>query len=367
VTELTTGLDLVELMIRSAAGEKLPLTQKDVRLDGWAVEARVYAEDPYRGFLPSTGRLVRYQPPPEGSHGDVAVRNDTGVYEGGEISMFYDPMIAKLCTHAPTRLEAIDAMETALDEFRIEGIRHNIAFLNAIMHHPRFRSGAITTAFIAEEYPDGFHGRPLDAAARRMFVAAAVAATLRRSERAAGISGTLNGPAIVPAEFTVTLDGAAAAVADAYLAAGDLHLTIDGTPFDAIVEWQPGMPLMRLNQDGEGRAIQIAPAPSGWRLIQGGMQVAAVVRGARAAALAALMPKKAAADTSKLLLCPMPGLIVSVNVSQGQDVKAGETLAIVEAMKMENVLTAEQDVKVKKINAKKGDSLALDDVIMEFA
>jgi propionyl-CoA carboxylase alpha chain len=368
VTELTTGLDLVELMIRSAAGEKLPLAQKDVTLDGWAVEARVYAEDPYRGFLPSTGRLVRYQPPPEGTEGAITVRNDTGVYEGGEISMFYDPMIAKLCTRAPTRLEAIDAMQTALDAFRIEGIRHNIAFLNAIMHHPRFRSGAITTAFIAEEYPDGFHGRPLDDAARRMLVAASVAATLRRTARATEISGTLNGPATTLAEFNVLLDGETALVSDACLAAGSLHLAIDGKPFDAVVDWQPGAPLMRINEGGDTRTIQIAPAAGGgWRLSHGGLQVGAVVRSARAAQLAALMPTKAAADTSKLLLCPMPGLIVSVNVTQGQDVKAGETLAIVEAMKMENVLTAEQDVKVKKINAGKGDSLALDDVIMEFA
>jgi propionyl-CoA carboxylase alpha chain len=367
VTELTTGLDLVELMIRSAAGEKLPLAQKDVRLDGWAVETRVYAEDPYRGFLPSTGRLVRYQPPPEGTAGATTVRNDTGVYEGGEISMFYDPMIAKLCTHAPTRLEAIDAMETALDEFRIEGIRHNIAFLNAIMHHPRFRSGAITTAFIAEEYPDGFHGRPLDGSARRIFLAAAVSATLKRVERAADISGTLNGPSIAAAEFRVMLDGETIAVSDAYLAAGSLHLVIDGVPFDAVVEWQPGAPLMRLNTNGTSYAIQIAPASGGWRLIQGGAQAYIAVRSARAAALAALMPKKVAADTSKLLLCPMPGLIVSVNVTQGQDVKAGETLAIVEAMKMENVLLAERDATVKAILCKEGDSLAVDAIIMEFA
>ena len=338
VTELTTGLDLVELMIRSAAGEKLALSQKDVKLDGWAMEARVYAEDPYRGFLPSTGRLVRYRPPEEGVEGKVTVRNDTGVYEGGEISMFYDPMIAKLCTHAPTRLEAIDAMEKALDEFRIEGIRHNIAFLNAIMHHARFREGRITTAFIAEEYPDGFQGRPLDQAAKRRFASAALAATMIRSRRAGG-------PPLEESDFVVTLDGERV---DAQRAAAD---------------WHPGEPLLRL----DGCAIQIAPAPGGWNLSEGGMQTRAVVRTARAAELAALMPKKTAADTSKLLLCPMPGLVVSVNVETGQEVKAGETLAVVEAMKMENVLTAEQDVTVKKVNAKKGDSLALDDVIMEFA
>ena len=338
VTELTTGLDLVELMIRSAAGETLPLAQKDVRLDGWAMEVRVYAEDPYRGFLPSTGRLVRYRPPEEGVEGAVTVRNDTGVYEGGEISMFYDPMIAKLCTHAPTRLEAIDAMEKALDEFRIEGIRHNIAFLNAIMHHERFREGRITTAFIAEEYPDGFHGRPLDDAAKRRFASAALAATMIRARRAGG-------PPLEDSDFVVTLDG-------------------EHVPARAVAaEWSPGDPLMRL----DGFAIQIAPAPGGWSLAEGGMQTRAIVRTVRATELAALMPKKVAADTSKLLLCPMPGLVVSVNVEMGQEVKAGETLAVVEAMKMENVLTAEQDVTVKKVNAKKGDSLALDDVIMEFA
>jgi propionyl-CoA carboxylase alpha chain len=366
VTELTTGLDLVELMIRSAAGEKLPLKQGDVKLDGWAVEARVYAEDPYRGILPSTGRLVRYQPPQEGVHGGVTIRNDTGVYEGGEISMFYDPMIAKLCTHAPTRLGAIDAMEAALDEFRIEGIRHNIAFLNAIMHNKRFRSGAITTAFIAEEYPDGFHGLEPDEAAQLRFVAAAVAATLKRSDRASEISGTLNGAHPALAGFAVTIDGKTTTVSDAYLAAGTLHLAVAGKSYDAVIEWQPGAPVLCLLEGGQSFTIQIAPAAGGWRLAQGGMQTGVTVRSARAAELASLMLKKVAADNSKLLLCPMPGLVVSVNVEQGQEVKAGEPLAVVEAMKMENVLTAEQDATVKKVNAKKGDSLALDDVILEF-
>ncbi len=367
VTELTTGLDLVELMIRSAAGEKLPLTQNDVKLDGWAVESRVYAEDPYRGFLPSTGRLVRYEPPAEGTTGTTTIRNDTGVYEGGEISMFYDPMIAKLCTHAPTRLEAIDAMEAALDEFRIEGIRHNIAFLNAIMNNKRFRSGAITTAFIAEEFPDGFHGRGIAAAAQERFIAAAVAATLTRQERASRISGTLNGPHAAAAAFTVTMGDQTLTVTSAYLAAGTLHLVIDGKAFEAVVEWQAGAPLMYLQSGGQKFSLQLAPATGGWRVSQGGSTATIIVRSARAAELAALMPKKAAADNSKLLLCPMPGLVVSINVQQGQEVKAGEPLAVVEAMKMENVLTAEQDATISKVNAKKGDSLALDDVILEFA
>ncbi|MBV9539778.1 MAG: biotin/lipoyl-binding protein, partial [Alphaproteobacteria bacterium] len=366
VTELITGLDLVELMIRSAAGEKLPITQADVGIKGWAVEARVYAEDPYRGFLPSTGRLVRYRPPAERSSGGITVRNDTGVYEGGEISMFYDPMIAKLCTHAATRTAAIDAMGVALDEFRIEGINHNINFLTAIMHNERFRSGKITTAFIAEEFPDGFHGQPLDDAARHRFVAAAVAARLTRAFRASGISGIMNGAHKVPREFTVTIDGQTYAVTNANLAAGNLHLEIDSQPYSALIDWQPGQPIMTLSGNGD-YAIQIARTQGGYKLGQGGRTVTALVRSPLAASLVAMMPKKAAPDTSKMLLCPMPGLIVSVNVHEGQEVKAGETLAVVEAMKMENVLTAQADGTVKKINAAKGDSLALDDVILEFA
>jgi propionyl-CoA carboxylase alpha chain len=367
VTELITGVDLVELMIRSAAGEKLALRQRDVGINGWAVEARIYAEDPYRGFLPSIGRLVRYRPPAEGTRGDVTIRNDTGVYEGGEISMYYDPMIAKLCTHAPTRLAAIDAMAVALDRFRIEGINHNIAFLTAIMHNKRFREGRLTTAFIAEEFPDGFHGQALDDSSKRSFVAAAVAARLVRALRASGISGTLNGAHRVASEFIVSLDGQDFDVSGANLAAGNLHLLIDGKPFRAITEWQPGQPIMVLSTTSGDYAIQLTRTQGGYKLGQGGRTVTAIVRSPQASALAALMPKKLAADTSKLLLCPMPGLIVSVNVAVGQEVKAGETLAVVEAMKMENVLTAERDVTIKKINAAKGDNLALDDVILEFA
>jgi propionyl-CoA carboxylase alpha chain len=367
VTELITGLDLVELMIRSAHGETLPVKQGDVGIKGWAVEARIYAEDPYRGFLPSTGRLVRYRPPAEGRHGDVTVRNDTGVYEGGEISMFYDPMIAKLCTHAPTREAAIDAMAVALDQFRIEGINHNINFLTAIMHNARFRSGRITTAFIAEEFPDGFHGQPMDDGDHRRFVAAAVAARLVRGLRASGISGTLNGAHRLAGEFAVSVDGRDFHVTGANLAAGNLHLMIDGKPYTALTEWQPGQPIMYLSCSNGEHAIQLTRVQGGYKLGQGGRTVTAIVRSPAAAKLAALMPKKVAPDTSKMLLCPMPGLVVSVNVHEGQEVKAGETLAVVEAMKMENVLTAERDGTIKKVNAAKGDSLALDDVILEFA
>ena len=235
VTELITGIDLVEMMIRSAAGEKLSVAQKDVKLNGWAIESRIYAEDPYRGFLPSTGRLVRYRPPAEGTRGGVTVRNDTGVYEGGEISMFYDPMIAKLCTHAPTRDAAIDTMAEALDEFRIQGINHNIAFLTAIMHHGRFRDGRLTTGFIAEEFPDGFLGRTMDDAERRRFAAAAVVAKLGRTARAGAISGRLNGSPPFPDRFVVTLGEDTLRVSDAYLTTGRLHATIDGTEYEGCV------------------------------------------------------------------------------------------------------------------------------------
>jgi len=367
VTELTTGLDLVELMLRSAAGEKLPIKQSDVKIDGWAVETRVYAEDPYRGFLPSTGRLVRYRPPQEGTHGNVTVRNDTGVYEGGEISMFYDPMIAKLCTHAPTRAEAIDAMAKALDEFRIEGISHNIAFLNAIMHNERFRSGRLTTAFIAEEFPDGFHGRPLTDLRVHRFIAAAVAAKLKRTVRASEISGTLNGAHQAASHFIVTVGDKNHSVVDAHIHQGRLFLRIDGDAYSAVTDWLPGQPVMHLQEKDGSYAIQLKRIAGGYKLGQGGSEVTVTVRSPLAAELASLMPKKAPPDTSKMLLCPMPGLVVSVNVKEGQDVKAGEALAVVEAMKMENVLTAERDGVIKKINAAKGDSLALDDVILEFA
>jgi propionyl-CoA carboxylase alpha chain len=367
VTELITGLDLVELMIRSAFGEKLPIQQSDVKLDGWAVETRIYAEDPYRGFLPSTGRLVRYAPPAEGTHGDIIVRNDTGVYEGGEISIYYDPMIAKLCTHAPTRLAAVDAMASALDRFHIEGIANNIGFLSAIMHNARFREGRLTTAFIAEEFPDGFHGRSLDETLVRRFTAAAVAAKLVRTERASSISGTLNGAHHGGTEFQVTLGESPIAVTGAYFHDGRFRANIDGVGYEAKIDWEPGETTMYISEGSERFAVQIVRLQGGYQLSHGGAQVIATARSRVAASLAALMPKKAPPDTSRLLMCPMPGLVVSVNVTEGQDVKSGETLAVVEAMKMENVLLAERDGIIKKVNVRKGDSLALDDVILEFA
>ena len=367
VTELITGLDLVELMIRSAAGEKLPLAQKDVKLTGWAVESRIYAEDPYRGFLPSTGRLVRYRPPAEGVRDGITIRNDTGVYEGGEISIYYDPMIAKLCTHAPTRIAAIDAMAGALDEFYIQGISHNISFLTAIMHNARFRSGKLTTGFIAEEFPEGFHGSLLDPESARRFVMAAAAAKLTRTIRASHISGTLNGRHGAAEDFTATIGLESYAVTKAVFAQDRLQLHFNGKPYSAVIGWQMGAPLLYLREGEVETAFQIARMPGGYRLTQGGRSLVVSIRPPRNAKLAVLMPVKPPPDTSRLLLCPMPGLVVSINVSEGQEIKAGEPLAVVEAMKMENVLLAERDGKIRKVNVKKGDSLAVDDVILELA
>jgi propionyl-CoA carboxylase alpha chain len=367
VTELITGLDLVELMIRVAAGEPLPISQSDVKIHGWAVEARIYAEDPYRGFLPSTGRLSRYRPPTEGRRGEVFVRNDTGVYEGGEISIYYDPMIAKLCTHGLSRDAAVNAMGEALDEFYIEGINHNIPFLAAIMHNDRFRQGRLSTGFIAEEFPDGFHGRSLDESTLRRFAAVATAVKLVRTQRASRVSGQLDGALVPPRTFVVALCEQEVEVREASLEGEEFRAQIEGKDYSGRIAWRIGQRILRLEDEGGVAAINVSREAGGYRLNHAGIEVVASVRVPTIARLARLMPKKAPPDTSKFLLCPMPGLVVSINVSEGSEVKAGETLAVVEAMKMENVLTAERDGVVKKINVGKGDSLALDDVILEFA
>jgi propionyl-CoA carboxylase alpha subunit len=366
VTELVTGLDLVEWMIRAAAGEKLPLAQKDITRRGWAIEARVYAEDPYRGFLPSTGRLTRYRPPQGSAAAGVTIRNDTGVSEGGEISVYYDPMVSKLSTHAETRDQAVSAMAAALDRFEIGGIAHNLPFLAAIMGNARFREGRLTTGFIAEEFPDGFNGAPLSDGDARLFVAAAVAAKLSRTARASRISGALNG-ALKPGDsFIAYLGGRDFAICDAHLAVGTLHLAINGKIFEAVADWFPGRPLLILKHEGQETVFQISRQAGGYRLVQGGRDVLVSVRAPQAARLAALMPLKPAPDTSRLLLCPMPGLVTGLSVSVGQAVKAGDPLAVVEAMKMENVLRAERDGTIARILARKGDNLARDDVILEF-
>jgi propionyl-CoA carboxylase alpha chain len=382
VTELITGVDLVEQMIRVAAGEPLSITQDDVKLTGWAIENRLYAEDPYRGFLPSIGRLTRYRPPAEvaagpllvngkwqgdAPEGATAVRNDTGVYEGGEISMYYDPMIAKLCTWAPTRAQAIEAMRIALDSFEVEGIGHNLPFLSAVMDHPKFISGDMTTAFIAEEYPDGFEGVTLPEDDLRR-VAASAAAMHRVAEiRRARVSGRMdNHERVVSTDWVVALQGESFPVHIDADHDGSTVTFPDGEVLRVASDWTPGDQLAVLDVNGSPLVLKVGKITQGFRLRTRGADLAVKVRSPRQAELAALMPEKVAPDTSKLLLCPMPGLIVKVNVEVGQEVQEGQALCTVEAMKMENILRAEKKGIVSKINAAAGDSLAVDDVIMEF-
>lgn len=367
VTELVTGIDLVEQMIRVAAGEKLKLTQKDVKLKGWAVESRVYAEDPYRNFLPSTGRLIKYRPPKESANEGITVRNDTGVFEGGEISIYYDPMIAKLCTHGPDRTSAIDAMSAALDEFYVEGIQHNIPFLAAIMENERWKSGKLSTGFITEEFPQGFAGNEFAPALKATLSAVAVAADNVENRRKRRIGGQINGKAVkFSPERVVRLGNDWLPVT--IVSEDDKGLTIDaGKESFVRSAWMPGNPIWRGEIDGETVSVLVRRILNGYRLSHKGVTVDAYVFTAKEAELARLMPVKKAADTSKKLLCPMPGLVISIAVAEGQEIKAGEPLAIVEAMKMENILRAERDALVKKIHVKKGDSLAVDAVIMEFA
>jgi len=372
VTELITGVDLVEQMIRVAAGEKLAIAQKDVTLNGWAVESRLYAEDPYRNFLPSIGRLTRYRPPQEGKFGDVIVRNDTGVTEGSEISMFYDPMIAKLCTWAPTRAEAIDAMSEALDEFVVDGIEHNIPFLSALMQHPRWREGRLSTGFIAEEYPDGFAPIEPSADDKAVLAAIATAVEILRRDRLDRLTGRLAPHSgALKTEWVIKIGGdyLAVSIRDGMVSIPmEIDLSVEGgKPFTVASEWRPGEAVWRGTVGGRAVAAQLRPLPNGLRIAWKGMSVNALTMLPRTAELERLMPVKLPPDTSKLLLCPMPGLVVSISVAEGQEVKAGETLAVVEAMKMENVLRAERDLTVSKLNAKPGDSLAVDAVIMEFA
>ncbi|MDE4173571.1 acetyl/propionyl/methylcrotonyl-CoA carboxylase subunit alpha [Phaeobacter sp. PT47_59] len=382
VTELITGVDLVEQMIRVAGGEPLSITQDDVKLTGWAIENRLYAEDPYRNFLPSIGRLTRYRPPAEQASGPllengkwqgdapegvVAVRNDTGVYEGGEISMYYDPMIAKLCTWAPTREAAIAAMRDALDGFEVEGIGHNLPFLSAVMDHPKFVSGDMTTAFIAEEYPEGFEGVELPEGELRR-IAAATAAMHRVAEiRRTRVSGRMdNHERKVGTDWVVTLQGQSFDVEIDADHDGSTVRFADGTSIRVASDWTPGDQLARVSTDGDMLVLKVGKISGGFRIRSRGADLKVHVRTPRQAELARLMPEKLPPDTSKLLLCPMPGLIVKVDVEVGQEVQEGQALCTVEAMKMENILRAEKKGVVSKINASAGDSLAVDDVIMEF-
>jgi propionyl-CoA carboxylase alpha chain len=371
VTELVTGIDLVEQMIRVAAGEALSLKQSNVKLSGWAVETRIYAEDPVRNFMPSIGRLVRYRPPAETRMGGVTVRNDTGVYEGGEISLYYDPMIAKLVTHAPTRKEAIDAQSDALDAFTIEGFRHNISFLSALMQHPRWQAGKLSTAFLADEFPDGFHPLAPEGETARVLAAVAAAMDHVLGERKRRISGQASGRAVTREHLRavrlgdreigldIARQGETIAVRFVEAAAKQPHLLVSA--------WKPGDPLWTGTIDGRPIAVQVRPVLNGFDLSHRGVEARVFVYTESEAAAARLMPAKTAADSGKAVRCPMPGLVVSIAVVEGQEVKAGETLAVVEAMKMENVLRAERDGVVQKIRVKQGDSLAVDAVILEFA
>ncbi|MEX1147701.1 MAG: biotin/lipoyl-containing protein, partial [Sphingomonadales bacterium] len=362
VTEMVTGIDLVEQMIRVAAGEKLSITQNDVKLKGWAIESRVYAEDPVRGFLPSIGRLTKYRPPAD----SATVRVDTGIYEGSEISMFYDPMIAKLITYGPSREDAVLSMRHALDAYYIRGITHNIPFLSAIMTHPRFLSGNITTGFIAEEYPDGFAGGALSADGRVTLIAVATLINAVDVERAARISGKMNDSSPdYGRDWVATIEGEDVPVTFSRTGKG-YDVLIDGTSCPIETAWTPGQPVVTGMAGGRPVSVEVDRRSEGYLLTYDGVSLPVVVRTPRAAQLARLMPEKVAPDTSRMLLCPMPGLVVSIEVAEGEDVKAGQAAAVVEAMKMENILRVERDGVIAKINVKAGDSLAVDDVIMEF-
>ena len=367
VTELITGVDLVEQMISIAAGKPLSISQKDIKLSGWAIESRLYAEDPYRNFLPSIGRLTRYRPPTEVKEKAVIVRNDTGVFEGGEISMYYDPMIAKLCTWAPNRAKAIEQMRTALDRFELEGIGHNLPFLSAVMDHERFVSGNITTAFIAEEYPDGFNG--VDLSDDKIIDLAACAAAMNRVAeiRRTKISGRMdNHERRVGDDWVVQISGKVFSVNVSADTSGANVVFEDKTSIRITGDWFPGKKLANMNANDNKLVIKMSKLTGGFRMRTRGADLKVLVRSPRQAELSEYMQEKLPPDTSKMLLCPMPGLIVKIDVKAGQEVQEGQPLCTVEAMKMENILRAERTGTIAKINSNVGDSLAVDDVILEF-
>ncbi|MCW4114789.1 acetyl/propionyl/methylcrotonyl-CoA carboxylase subunit alpha [Aurantimonas sp. MSK8Z-1] len=373
VTELVTGTDLVEEMIRIAAGEPLRLSQADVQLTGWAVESRIYAEDPFRGFLPSIGRLTRYRPPEEATRENVTLRNDTGVVEGSEISLHYDPMIAKLCTHAPTRPGAVDAMRDALDRFEIEGIEHNVPFLAALMRHPRWREGRLSTGFIDEEYPDGFRRAEPQPSTLRDTAFVALTLELCRKQRLDRHQDRLRPHSGRLAErWEAKVDGHYLPLrVDAFENSPDgLRAVVageDGRARRIESRWSPGNSPWTGLIDERPVTAQIRGRANGWTLFVDGVWLEAQVLSPAIAALDRKMPVKTPPDTSQLLLCPMPGVVISILAVEGQAVKAGETLAVVEAMKMENVLRAERDAIVAEVVAAPGDNLAVDSVILRFA
>lgn len=370
VTECITGIDLVEQMIRVAYGEKLAMTQDDIKIDGWAIENRVYAEDPYRGFLPSTGRLTRYKPPVAGWTDDGAengrrgidgIRVDDGVYDGGEVSIFYDPMIAKLITWAPTRDEAADLQIAALDRFELEGLGHNIDFVSAIMQHPRFRSGALTTGFIAEEYPGGFRGAPTSIELTRNLAAIAAFVATAEADRARRVNGQLGDRLTPPPAWQVKVDDI---LHDVTLSGDDLY--VDGTRVDLDMEYTPGDRLIAAEIGDEPLAVKIVKTYCGFKFTARGAAHHIRCLPAHIAHLSAHMIDKIPPDLSRYLICPMPGLVTKIHVGVGDTVEAGQPLAVVEAMKMENILRAEKSGTVKAINAAEGDSLAVDALILEL-
>ena len=371
VTELITGLDLVEQMIRSAWGEALAFEQKDLKINGWAIESRIYAEDPYRKFLPSIGRLVRYAPPAEGDHGPYTVRNDAGVREGDEISMYYDPMISKLCAWAPTRLAAIDGMGRALEDFHIEGLGQNIPFLAAVMDQDRYRSGVISTNYIKDEFPDGFKG--VEPTPEQVDILTAVGAAMQRvyAARARSTDAGLTNP--IRTEWVVAVGHAKRRVklSGGYpLDDGPLSVKLldeSRTISLETLDWRPGKPVFLGRLDGKAFTVQVTPAPEGFVIRHRAAKAKVLVLTPRSAELHDKLPEKQAADTSKLVLSPMPGLVVSMDVSTGQQVREGEIVCVLEAMKMQNIIRAERDGVVKAVNAKSGDPVAADEVLVEFA
>jgi len=372
VTEEVTGLDLVEQMIRVAAGEKLSFSQDDVRMDGWAIESRVYAEDPYRGFLPSTGRLTTYRPPvvspsrKAGGEQEPRIRVDDGVTEGGEVSMFYDPMIAKLISWAPTRAGAIDAQVEALDAFQIGGISDNVDFLSALLQHPRFRAGALTTGFIAEEYPDGFHGAPADELLLTDLAAIAALVALTHATRAALIDHQLGEPEFPDSTQVVSIAKRDFLVDVSPYDGGTLVSVDGGDELDVVGDWAPGQPLLVLDVDGRKRVVQVARSGREWLLTTRGAAHRVAVMPRHAAELTRHMIEKVPPDLSRFLLAPMPGLLTRLEVKAGDKVEAGQPIAVVEAMKMENILRAAKASTVKSLAAGVGESLSVDQVIVEF-
>ena len=367
VTELITGIDLVEQMILVATGKPLSITQKDIKLTGWAIESRLYAEDPYRNFLPSIGRLTRYRPPAEIKDKHSIVRNDTGVYEGGEISMYYDPMIAKLCTWAPDRAKAIEQMRIALDRFEVEGIGHNLPFLSAVMDHKKFISGKITTAFIAEEYSEGFNGVDLNDDEIKDLAACAAAMNRVAEIRRTKISGRMdNHERRVGDDWVVQIAGKVFLVNVLADTAGANVIFEDETSIRVSGDWLPGKKLANMTAGDKSLVIKINKITGGFRMRTRGADLKVLVRTPRQAELSKHMQEKLPPDTSKMLLCPMPGLLVKIDVEIGQEVQEGQPLCTVEAMKMENILRAERKGVVAKINSSVGDSLAVDDIILEF-